>query len=88
MLKNNLLIFAENVVFPKGELREGPFYVVIKRGIITKISKAESAVSSVTQCERCDAVTCHMLAPGFVDIHNYGQGECRCGNFGVINGDI
>jgi N-acetylglucosamine-6-phosphate deacetylase len=77
MLKNNVLIFAENVVLPKGEVREGPFYVVVKSGIITKISKAESTLSTVAQCDRCDAVACHLLAPGFVDIHNHGLGKCR-----------
>lgn len=78
---NKILIFAENVVFPNGELRKGPFYVVVKRGIISKIAKAESMVSSVAQCQRCDAITCHLLAPGFVDIHNYGTGMshvCIC----------
>ncbi len=79
MLKNNVLVFAENVVFPKGEVREGPFYVVIKNGIISKISKAESTLSSVAQCDRCDAVTCHLLAPGFVDIHNHGLGKSLLG---------
>ena len=74
MLKNNMLIFAENVIFSKGEVREGPFYVVIKEGTITKISKAESSLSSVQHCDRCDAVTCHLLAPGFVDLHNHGLG--------------
>lgn len=74
MSKNDVLIFAENVVFPKGEVRRGPFYVTVKQGIIAKISKAESTLSSVAQSDRCDAVTCHLLAPGFVDIHNHGLG--------------
>ena len=84
MLKNNVLIFAENVVLPKGEVREGPFYVVVKSGIITKISKAESTLSTVAQCDRCDAVACHLLAPGFVDIHNHGLGKCRMLGMSVL----
>ena len=78
MLKNDLLIFAENVVFPKGEVKRGPFYVTVKQGTVAKISKVESTLSCAVQCARSHALTCHLLTPGFVDIHNHGLGMCLC----------
>lgn len=83
MLKTETLIFAENVVFPRGEVRKGPFFVIIKDGLISKICKTDTACSAISPYDRRNAINCHLLAPGFVDIHNQGLGKrltilCQC----------
>ncbi|XP_078360754.1 N-acetylglucosamine-6-phosphate deacetylase-like isoform X2 [Oculina patagonica] len=66
-MADSLIICAKNVVFPQGQCEEGPFDVVIEKGLIAAIDKCTGKCGS-------DKLTCHFLTPGFVDIHNHGMG--------------
>ena len=69
-MTNSLIICAQTVVFPKGDCREGPFHVVVEKGLIMAIKRCTSECSKYEKL-----LTCQFLTPGFVDIHNHGIGE-------------
>ena len=67
---DSLIICAQNVVFPQGGCKEGPFHVVVEKGLIAAINGCTG------ECSKYDKLlTCQFLTPGFVDIHNHGMGE-------------
>ena len=61
------LICAQNVVFPHGECKKGPFHVIVNGGFIEAIDKCTGKCNEHLACE--------FLTPGFIDIHNHGMGE-------------
>lgn len=61
------LICAQNVVFPHGECKKGPFHVIVNGGFIEAIDKCTGKCNEL--------LTCEFLTPGFIDIHNHGMGE-------------
>ena len=67
-MADSLIICAQNVVFPQGRCEEGPFDVVVEKGLIAAIDRCTGECGS-------DKLTCNFLTPGFVDIHNHGMGE-------------
>lgn len=68
-MADSFIICAQIVVFPQGECKEGPFDVVVEKGLIAAIERCKGG------CGTCnDKLTCHFLTPGFVDIHNHGMG--------------
>ena len=69
-MADSLLVCAQNVVFPQGNCKKGPFHVAAKRGLIAAIDKCTG------ECSKCDSfLTCEFLTPGFIDIHNHGMGK-------------
>lgn len=64
----SLIVCAKIVVFPQGQCEEGPFDVVIERGLIAAIDRCKGECGN-------DKLTCHYLTPGFIDIHNHGMGR-------------
>ncbi|XP_058972236.2 N-acetylglucosamine-6-phosphate deacetylase isoform X1 [Pocillopora verrucosa] len=63
----SLIVCAKIIVFPQGKCEEGPFDVVIERGLISAIDRCKGECGN-------DKLTCHYLTPGFIDIHNHGMG--------------
>ena len=56
------------MVFPHWKYEDGPFEVVVENGLISSIKRSPA--------QHLDGnLGCHLLSPGFVDIHNHGMGE-------------
>ena len=63
-----LIVCAQMIVFPQGRCEEGPFDVLVEKGLIAAIDRCTGDCGS-------DKLTCNFLSPGFVDIHNHGMGK-------------
>lgn len=60
-----MVICAQIVVFPHGECKEGPFDVVVEKGLIAAIERCTGECGN-------DKLTCHFLTPG-----NHGLGKFK-----------
>ena len=62
-----IVIEAEEVVLPGGELKKGPVYVSIVEDIITNITSTRPPTVK-------DVIKTHLLTSGFIDLHIHGLG--------------
>lgn len=58
-----------------GELEKGPFYVTVEDETITGVDRQQPLLlpHSMSQC--------HLLTPGFIDLHTHGLGEYMYGQY-------
>ena len=65
-----VVLKADSVVLPGGELRTGPLYVLVEG---TKIVSIQEEAPDIPD----EVINTHLLTPGFVDLHTHGLGEFR-----------